>query len=67
MDDSEFLDGNETQQYQSLIGAMQWAVSIGRFDITTAIMTLSGLPCPDVGTWNVLNGSMATLHGWNMR
>ena len=42
MDDSEFLNGNETQQYQSLIGAMQWAVSIGRFDITTAVMTLSG-------------------------
>jgi hypothetical protein len=42
MDDSEFLDGNETQQYQSLIGAMQWVVSIGRFDITTAVMTLSG-------------------------
>jgi hypothetical protein len=42
MDDSEFLDGTATQQYQSLIGAMQWAVSIGRFDITTAVMTLSG-------------------------
>jgi hypothetical protein len=43
MDDSEFLNGTETQQYQLLIGAMQWAVSIGRFDsITTAIMTLSG-------------------------
>ena len=42
MDDSEFLNGTEMQQYQSLIGAMQWAVSIGRFDITTAIMTLSG-------------------------
>jgi hypothetical protein len=42
LDDSEFLDGTTTQQYQSLIGAMQWAVSIGRFDITTAVMTLSG-------------------------
>jgi hypothetical protein len=42
MDDSEFLNGNETQQYQSLIGAMQCAVSIGCFDITTAVMTLSG-------------------------
>ena len=41
IDASEFLDSTETQQYQSLVGAMQWAVSIGRFDITTAVMTLS--------------------------
>jgi hypothetical protein len=39
--DSKFLDSMGMQQYQSLIGAMQWAVSIGRLDITTAIMTLS--------------------------
>ena len=38
---SEFLDATETQLYQSLIGALQWAVSIGRFDITTSVMTLS--------------------------
>jgi hypothetical protein len=41
-DTSEFLDSTGLQQYQSLIGAMQWAVSIGRLDITTAVMTLSG-------------------------
>jgi hypothetical protein len=40
-DDSEFLDATGTQQYQSLIGALQWSVSIGRFDITTAVMTMS--------------------------
>ena len=28
-------------KYQSLVGSLQWAVSIGRFDITTAVMTLS--------------------------
>ena len=33
MDDSPFLGQDETQQFQSLIGAMQWAVSIGRLDI----------------------------------
>jgi hypothetical protein len=32
---------DETQQFQSLIGAMQWAVSIGRLDIATAVMSLS--------------------------
>jgi hypothetical protein len=42
IDASEFLDGNKkTQQYQSLVGAMQWAVSIGHIDITTAVMSLS--------------------------
>jgi hypothetical protein len=42
IDTSELLDGKGIQQYQSLIGALQWAVSIGRIDITTAVMTLSG-------------------------
>jgi hypothetical protein len=41
VDTSEFLNETGIQQYQSLIGAMQWAVSIGRMDITTAVMTLS--------------------------
>jgi hypothetical protein len=41
MDDSPFLGQDETQQFQSLTGAMQWAVSIGRLDIVTAVMSLS--------------------------
>jgi hypothetical protein len=41
IDDSEFLDATGIQQYQSLIGALQWSVSIGRFDITMAVMTMS--------------------------
>jgi hypothetical protein len=41
MDDSPFLGQDEMQQFQSLIGAKQWAVSIGRFDIVTAVMSLS--------------------------
>jgi hypothetical protein len=41
MDDSPFLRQDETQQFQSLIGVMQWAVSIGRLDIATAVMSLS--------------------------
>jgi hypothetical protein len=41
MDDSPFLGQDETQQFQSLIGAMQWAVSIRRLDITTAVMSLA--------------------------
>ena len=41
LDTSEFLDENGIKNYQSLIGSLQWAVSIGRWDIQTAIMTLS--------------------------
>jgi hypothetical protein len=41
MDNSPFLGQDETQQFQSLIGAMQWAVLIRRLDITTAVMSLS--------------------------
>jgi hypothetical protein len=41
MDNSPFLGQDKTQQFQSLIGAMQWAVSIGRLDIATAVMSLS--------------------------
>jgi hypothetical protein len=29
-------------QYQSMIGTLQWIVNIGRFDINTAVMTMSG-------------------------
>jgi hypothetical protein len=41
MDNSPFLGQDETQQFQSLIGAMRLAVSIGRLDIATAVMSLS--------------------------
>jgi hypothetical protein len=42
LDTSELLDSQGINMYQSLIGSLQWAVSIGRFDIHTAVMTLSG-------------------------
>ena len=41
-DTSEFLDAKGIQMYQSMIGALQWMVMIGRFDIITAVMTMSG-------------------------
>ena len=41
LDTSHFLDEDDTQIYQSLIGAMQWAITIGRWDINIAVMTLS--------------------------
>ena len=41
LDNSELLDDDWTQKYQSLIGSLQWAVTIGRFDIQTAVMSMS--------------------------
>ena len=35
---------------QSLIGVLQWTISLGRFDIATAVMTMSGFrTAPRVG------------------
>ena len=41
LDDSELLDAEGIQQYQLLIGSLQWAISLGRFDIATAVMSMS--------------------------
>ena len=41
LDNSELLDAEGIQQYQSLIGSLQWAISLGRFDIATAVMSMS--------------------------
>jgi hypothetical protein len=41
VDTSEFLDKDGIQQYQFLIGSMQWAISIGRFDIAVHVMSMS--------------------------
>ena len=45
LDLTEFLNEDDTQKYQLLISSMQWAISLGRFDIQTAVMTLSGFRC----------------------
>ncbi len=41
LDTTELLDQDDVTLYQSLIGALQWVVSIGRFDVHTAVMSLS--------------------------
>jgi len=40
-DTSEFCDPDDIVKYQSLIGALQWLISLGKFDVFTAVMTLS--------------------------
>ena len=41
LDLSPVLDANGTRLYQSLIGALQWAVTLGRFDIFIGVATMS--------------------------
>ena len=41
LDTSELLDDEKTKLYQSLIGALQWVIQIGRFDVAPAVMTMS--------------------------
>ena len=42
MDTSQLLDGEGINKYQSLIGTLQWTITLGRFDIATAVMSMSG-------------------------
>ena len=49
-DISELLDAEEIQQYQSLIGALQWTVTLGRYDIMCTVMTMSSFrSAPRIG------------------
>jgi hypothetical protein len=41
MDNLELLGPTEITLFQSHIGSLQWCVTIGRFDIATAVMTMS--------------------------
>ena len=41
LDDSELLDKSGIEQYQSILGSLQWAISLGHFDIATAVMSMS--------------------------
>lgn len=50
LDTSPELDEEGVKQYQSLIGSLQWAISLGRFDIATAVMSMSSFRAsPRVG------------------
>jgi hypothetical protein len=37
LDTSDLLDMEGIKIYQSLIGALQWVIQIGRFDVATAV------------------------------
>ena len=41
LDTSELCHDHQTKQFQTLIGQLQWFISLGRFDITVHVMSLS--------------------------
>ena len=41
LDASELLDLGGIKMYQSLVGACQWIIQLGRFDIAVHVMTMS--------------------------
>ena len=50
LDMTPLLDADGVTKYQSLIGALQWAITLGRFDIGVAVMSLSSFrAAPRVG------------------
>ena len=42
LDTYDLLENDGIAKYQSLLGTLQWMISLGRFDICTAVMTMSG-------------------------
>jgi hypothetical protein len=52
LDESPLLDEDGIRKYQSLIGTLQWTISLGRFDIAMAVMTMSSFQWHlEKGTW----------------
>ena len=41
LDTSELCEDHQTKQFQTLIGQLQWLISLGRFDIAVHVMSLS--------------------------
>ena len=41
LDTSELCDEHQTKQFQTLIGQLQWLISLNRFDIAVHVMSLS--------------------------
>jgi hypothetical protein len=65
LDKSELLDDEKTKIYQSLIGALQWVIQIGRYDVTTAVMTLSRFrACPREGHLERVKRLYGYLYKW---
>jgi hypothetical protein len=64
LDTSPLLDDEGISKYQSLIGVLQWAITLGRFDVGTAVMTMSGFRvAPRQGHLDVEGSKSNTSYG----
>ena len=41
LDDTEFLEGDDITKYRMMVGSLNWAVTLGRFDIMFAATTMA--------------------------
>jgi hypothetical protein len=41
LNESDFLSLDDIAKYRSIVGATQWTIYLGRFDIQTAVMYMS--------------------------
>ena len=41
MDTSEILEGQEVNHYLTMVGQLQWLITLGRFDIQAQVITMS--------------------------
>jgi hypothetical protein len=63
LDDTDLLPPEGVTQFQSLVGSLQWAVSLGRFDVTTAVITLSRFrAAPKIGHFDRAKRIVGYLH-----
>ena len=66
LDTSPLLDKEKTRLYQSLIGALQWVIQIGRWDVSTAVMFLSRFrACPREGHLKRVKKVHGYLYKWS--
>ena len=40
-DTSEILEGHEVNHYLTMVGQLQWLITLGRFDIQAQVITMS--------------------------
>ena len=67
LDTSELLDNDGIKKYQRLIGALQWAVSLCRYDINCAVMTMGRFrTAPRNGHMERLKRIVGYLKKYNM-
>ena len=52
LDTSEILEGQEVNHYLTMVGQLEWIITLGRFDIQAQVITMSRFQAhPREGTW----------------